>query len=101
MRYFKKQSSDGYIFALEKRETTTAGIEITEAEYNTLLSEIRQKAALTNQLYRGEITIDAVPAEWREEIQRRVDERLIDIDDDPDLSAEEALDIILGGGANA
>ena len=101
MRYFKKLSSDGYIFALEKRETTTAGIEITEAEYNTLLSEIRQKAALTNQLYRGEITIDAVPAEWREEIQRRVDERLIDIDDDPDLSAEEALDIILGGGANA
>ena len=101
MRYFKKLSSDGYIFALEKRETTTAGIEITEAEYNTLLSEIRQKAALTNQLYRGEITIDAVPAEWREEIQRRVDERLIDIDDDPDLSAEEALDIILGGGAKA
>lgn len=101
MRYFKKLSSDGYIFALEKRETTTAGIEITEAEYNTLLSEIREKAALANQLYKGEITIDAVPAEWREEIQRRVDERLIDIDDDPDLSAEEALDIILGGGANA
>ena len=101
MRYFKKLSSDGYIFALEKRETTTAGIEITEAEYNTLLSEIWEKAALANQLYKGEITIDAVPAEWREEIQRRVDERLIDIDDDPDLSAEEALDIILGGGANA
>lgn len=101
MRYFKKLSSDGYIFALEKRKTTTAGIEITEAEYNTLFLEIREKAALTNQLYNGEITIDVVPAEWREEIQRRVDERLIDIDDDPDLSAEEALDIILGGGANA
>lgn len=101
MRYFKKLSSDGYVFSLEKRETTTAGIEITEAEYNTLLLEIREKAALTNRLYNGEITIDVVPAEWREEIQRRVDERLIDIDDDPDLSAEEALDIILGGGANA
>ena len=101
MRYFKKLSSDGYIFALEKRETTTAGIEITEAEYNTLLSEIWEKAALANQLYKGEITIDAVPAEWREEIQRRVDERLIDIDDDPDLTAEEALDIIAGGGSDA
>lgn len=101
MRYFKKLSSYGYIFALEKRETTTAGIEITEAEYNTLLSEIWEKAALANQLYKGEITIDAVPAEWREEIQRRVDERLTEIDDDPDLSAEEALDIIWGGGVNA
>lgn len=77
------------------------GIEITESEYNTLLSEIREKAALANQLYNGEITIDAVPAEWREEIQRRVDERLAEIDDDPDLTAEEAIDIILGGGANA
>ena len=77
------------------------GIEITEAEYNTLLSEIREKAALVNQLHKGEITIDAVPAEWREEIHRRVDERLAEIDDDPDLTAEEALDIILRGGANA
>ena len=77
------------------------GVEITEEEYNALLSEIREKAALVNQLYSGEIAIDAVPAEWQEEIQRRVDERLAEIDDDPDLSAEEALDIILGGGANA
>ena len=77
------------------------GVEITEAEYSDLLSEIREKAALVNQLYNGEITIDDVPDEWREEIQRRVDERLTEIDDDPDLTAEEALDIILGGGANA
>lgn len=101
MRYFKKLSSDGYIFALEKRETTTAGIEITEAEYNTLLLEIREKAALANQLYKGEITIDAVPAEWREEIQRRVEEQLTEINDDPELTSEEALDIILGGEENA
>lgn len=77
------------------------GVEITEAEHSDLLSEIREKAALVNQLYKGEITIDDVPDEWREEIQRRVDERLTEIDDDPDLTAEEALDIILGGGANA
>lgn len=101
MRYFKKLSSDGYIFALEKRETTTAGIEITEAEYNTLLSEIREKASLVNRLYSGEITIDAVPTEWREEIQRRVEEQLTEINDDPELTSEEALDIILGGGNGA
>lgn len=77
------------------------GAEITSEEYSAAFEEIKAKTALVNQLYSGEITIDAVPDEWREEIQQRVDERLIDIDDDPDLSAEEALDIILGGGANA
>lgn len=77
------------------------GIEITEAEYNSLVSEIREKAVLVNQLINGEITIDAIHVAWQDEIQQRVNERLIDIDDDPDLTAEEALDIILGGGANA
>lgn len=77
------------------------GVEITAEEYSAVLEEIKAKTALANQLYKGEITIDAVPAEWREEIQRREDERLTEIDDDPDLTAEEALDIILGGGANA
>lgn len=97
MRHYK-MLNDGYLVAIG---TGDGGTEITEAEYNTLLSEIREKAALANQLYNGEITIDAVPAEWREDIQQRVDERLAEIDDDPDLTAEEALDIILGGGANA
>ena len=73
------------------------GVEITAEEYSAALEDIKTKTALANQLYSGEITIDAVPDEWRKEIQHRVDERLIDIDDDPDLSAEEALDIILGG----
>ena len=77
------------------------GVEITEEEYNALLTEIREKAALVNQLYSGEIAIDAVPAEWQEEIQRRVDERRdaenADTGDDPELTAEEALEIIMGG----
>ena len=73
------------------------GVEITAEEYSAAFEWIKAKTALVNQLYSGEITIDAVPAEWREEIQRRVDERLTEIDDDPDLTAEEALDIILGG----
>jgi hypothetical protein len=52
------------------------GVEITEAEYNALLSEIREKANLVNKVYSGEITIAEVSAEWQEEIQRRVDERI-------------------------
>jgi hypothetical protein len=72
---------------------------LTEAEYNELLTIIRTKASLVNQLYNGEITIADVPTEWQEEIQRRVDER-IELEgtiEEQDISAEEALDIILGG----
>lgn len=77
------------------------GVEITEEEYNALLAEIREKAVLVNQLINGEITIDAIPVAWQEEIQRRVDERRdaenADTGDDPELTAEEALEIIMGG----
>ena len=75
------------------------GTEITEAEYNALLSEIREKADLVNKLYNGEITIDAVPVDWQEEIQRRVDERIASEGsaEEQDISAEEAMDILLGG----
>lgn len=75
------------------------GTEITEAEYNSLLSEIDEKATFVDSLYNGEITIADVPTEWQEEIQRRVDER-IELEgtlEDQDISAEEALEIILGG----
>ena len=96
MRYYAQYSDTGKLLAIG---TGSGGIEITETEYNTLLSEIREKAALVDKLYSGEITIDAVPAEWKEEIQRRVDERIAaeGSAEEQDISAEEALEILLGG----
>ena len=46
-----------------------------------------------------EITISDVPTEWQEEIQRRVEERIAAEGEaaEQDISAEEALDILLGG----
>ena len=73
MRYFAKYDNHGVLVLIGTGGN--GGVEITEAEYNALLSEIREKAALVNKLYSGEITIDAVPVEWQEEIQRRVTER--------------------------
>ena len=95
MRYYA-QYSDNKLIAIG---TGCGGVEITEAEYNALLTEIREKAALVEQLYNGEITIDDVPTEWQEEIQRRVDERIASEGsaEEQDISAEEALEILLGG----
>ena len=95
MRYNKRMNG-GHILAIG---TGYGGTEITEAEYNALLSEIREKADLVNKLYSGEITIDAVPVDWQEEIQRRVDERIAaeGTAEEQDISAEETLDILLGG----
>ena len=97
MRHYAQYNDSGKLILIG---TGNGGTEITEAEYNALLAEIREKAALVEQLYNGEITIDDVPTEWQEEIQRRVNERIAaeGTAEEQDLSAEEALNIILGGG---
>lgn len=74
MRYFAQYNESNTLIAIG---TNIGGTEITEAEYNELLAMIREKAALVDALYNGEITIDDVPAEWQEEIQRRVDARIV------------------------
>lgn len=96
MRYYAQYNDSGKLIAIG---TGYGGVEITEAEYNVLLSEIREKAALVDKLYSGEITIDDVPVDLQEEIQRRVNERIAaeGTAEEQDISAEEALDIILGG----
>ena len=95
MRYYALYS-DNKLLAIG---TGYGGTEITESEYNVLLAEIREKADLVNKLYNGEITIDAVPVDWQEEIQRRVDERIAanGTAEERDIPTEEALDILLGG----
>lgn len=96
MRYYAQYNDSGKLIIIG---TGLGGVEITEAEYNRFLTEIREKAALVNKLYSGEITIDAVPTAWQEEIQRRVDERIAaeGSAEEQDIPAEEALDILLGG----
>ena len=73
MRYYAQYNDSGKLLAIG---TGAGGVEITEAEYNALLSEIREKAALVGKLYSGEITLDEVPTDWKWEIQRRVNERI-------------------------
>lgn len=53
------------------------GEEITKEEYGTILYEIKLKTNYVNRLYNNSITIDEVPLEWQEEIQERVNERIL------------------------
>lgn len=96
MRYYAQYNDSGKLIIIG---TGLGGVEITEAEYNRFLTEIREKAALVDKLYSGEITLDEVPADWQEEIQRRVNERIAaeGSAEEQDISAEEALEILLGG----
>ena len=73
MRYYAQYNDSGNLIAIG---TGAGGTEITEAEYNRILAEIREKASLVDKLYSGEITLDEVPADWKEEIQRLVNERI-------------------------
>ena len=72
MKYCAQYNDSGKLVAIG---TGPGGTEITESEYNALLAEIRAKAQLVDDVYNGVKTLDDVPAEWRDEIQRRVTER--------------------------
>lgn len=93
MRYFARYGESGELLVIG---TGAGGVEITKAEYNALLLEIREKVTLVDKLYSGEITIADVPAEWQEEIQRRVNER-IELEgtiEEQDITADEFYTMI-------
>lgn len=93
MRYFAQYNAFSTLIAIG---TGPGGVEITETEYNRLLAEIREKAALEDKLYSGEITIVDVPTDWRDEIQRRVNERIAADGEaaQQDISGDELLTMI-------
>ena len=83
---FYKIIENGYIATIG---TGNGGEEITETQYIEILSMLRNTPTATDGFaYR--LTDEL---EW--ELYELPEEA------DPDLTAEEALDIILGGGANA
>ena len=85
MRYYKV-IQDGYIVAIG---TGGGGVEITEAEYDTIMAAIRAKPARTE-------TTDYHLLEnltWQE--YERIDPPP---DDDEEAAPDEVLDILLGGG---
>lgn len=72
MRYYVQYDKFGNVCVIG---TNIGGVEVSESEYNDILLEIQTKSRLVDSLYNGEISVDDVPDEWREEIQNRADRR--------------------------
>lgn len=84
MRYYK-QTDSGYIIAIG---TGLGGTEITEDEYNTILSAIRAKpkaVGTTDYRLRDDLTWEAYEIE--------------PVTEDTELTDDEALEILMGGKA--
>lgn len=97
MRYYANYNELGVLASIG---TGPGGTEIAKEEYDYLLTEIRYKAQLVEDVLHGAKSIDEVQPQWQDEIQRRVAEREEhESADDVDIPVEEALNIILGGGA--
>lgn len=88
MRYYKIVNGD-YLIAVG---TGNGGEEITEAEYNNIVDMIRRSPAAPEG-YGYRLKSDLTWELW--ELPVTAEET------DPELTAEEALDIILGGGSDA
>ena len=86
MRY-NKQTSNNYILAIG---TGYGGTEITETEYNEIMEIIQNHPTAEGKGYRLKADLT-----WEEYDLPPVPE----LSDDDEISTEEALDIILGGGS--
>ena len=95
MRYYKEYNAKGWVIEIGAGDALD-GIEITQQEYETLLSEMEAKMEYIDHVYCQEISINDIPAEWQEEIQFRVDE-MIEAFGPYQLTNEEIDTIILGG----
>lgn len=87
MKYYKTLDADGYITALEKRATVGSGTEITETEFNEINAMLRTRpAAESGYMYRLHNTLEWVQVE-----------KPVPTPDEVDLTADEALSILMGG----
>lgn len=71
--------------------------EITVEEYAAEIEIIKAKAEWTRKVFSGIANIEDVPDEWREEIENNVANLQSSEEEDDEISAEEALAIIMGG----
>lgn len=104
LAYYKQHDSFGRVVVLLTYDqvpniNNPLIVKISAEEYAAILEEFNEKLTLEEKLYTEKITLSDVPDAWREEIQNRVDALIANHGDydAQQISAEEAIDIILGG----
>lgn len=98
MRYYKLIMDDEVVAI----GTGPGGTEISKEAYEAMLFRIREIASLVDRLCAGQIGIEDVPEDLREEVRKNAEQRLSwQEEEDEELSAEEALAIIVGGDVSA
>lgn len=84
MTYYKTLDENGKLIMIGTQNFPVryGQIELTEAEYNTLLAEIKSHAeavqAYAEQVKAGEITLDDVPEDYREEVEAIINQPIVD-----------------------
>lgn len=76
-------------------------VELTEAEWYALIGT-EETRPYANKVYRGEMAMDEVPEELREEVAAVVEEKVKrwGLYSERELTSHEALNIITGGNAD-
>ena len=93
MKYFALYEDDKLVSFGTTSANSVIG-EITETEYNALKAANAEKCAYAEQVFAGEITIDEVPEEYREEVAEMVEQ--MQPVPEPMTDIDEALAILRG-----
>lgn len=97
MRFYKEYDDKGRLIGIGAGDALN-GVDITQEEYEALSAEIALNTERAEKIYRGEMSIEDVPEEWRENVQERVDRLVAELGpyDPEEITDEEAMDIITG-----
>lgn len=73
MKYYAIYDENGNVTAFGTTSAATVNGEITEAEYLVLKQVQDEKTEFARQVFTGEITLDDVPEEYREDVAAMVE----------------------------
>ena len=97
MKYFANYDDTGRLLSLQRGNK--GGVEITEEEYNRLITWILRINDLAHQVFTGDVSLADVAEEYKAEVLIRVEamQEAADAEQTEEISAEEAINIILEG----
>ena len=97
MKCFANYDKNGRLLSLQRGNT--GGVEITEEEYNRLITWILRINDLAYQVFTGDVPLADVAEEDKAEVLIRVEEMQehANTEQTEEISAEEAINIILEG----